>query len=29
MALPEKWEKIVQQEGDYIFSWNWKVCKQS
>ena len=29
MALPEKWEKVVQREGDYIFSWNWNVCKQS
>ena len=29
MALPEKWEEVVQREGDYIFSWNWNVCKQS
>ena len=29
MALPEKWEEVVQREGDYNFSWNWKVCKQS
>ena len=29
MALPEKWEEAVQREGDYILSWNWKVCKQS
>ena len=29
MALPEKWEEVVQREGDNIFSWNWKVYKQS